>query len=89
MRGLIQDPGFRHQASSSAISMPSVVPLPHQCDRAWRGARTPRRKLIVNPDGSPWLYFDLEKDPWESTNLADDPGRADEIRDFAARFMTR
>jgi arylsulfatase A-like enzyme len=61
------------------ISMPSVVRLPHQCDRTWRGLRTPQRKLIVNPDGSPWLFFDLQNDPCETRNLADDPARAAEI----------
>jgi arylsulfatase A-like enzyme len=29
------------------ISMPSVVRLPHQCDRAWRGVRTKTRKLVL------------------------------------------
>lgn len=61
------------------ISMPSVVALPDQCDRRWRGYRTPRRKLVLNDDGTPWLFFDLERDPGESTNLAADPARAPEI----------
>jgi len=66
------------------ISMPSVVPLPHQCDRQWRGGRTPERKLILNADGSPWLYFNLRDDPLEMKNLASDPARAREIGDFQA-----
>jgi len=63
------------------ISMPSVVRLPHQCDRAWRGIRTPARKLILNEDGArtPWLFFDLENDPLELRNLAGDPSRKQEI----------
>ena len=61
------------------ISMPSVVALPLQCDRAWRGIRTTTRKLILNADGSPWLFFDLQNDPFEMTNLADDPMRRNEI----------
>jgi arylsulfatase A-like enzyme len=61
------------------ISMPSVVRQPHQCDRPWRGVRTAHRKLVLNADGSPWLYFDLEQDPLEMSNLAADPGRAREI----------
>ena len=61
------------------ISMPSVVRLPHQCDRVWRGLRTPRRKIVFNADGTPWLFFDLEHDPWELRNLAGDPARAEEI----------
>jgi len=52
------------------ISMPSVVVLPHQCDRVWRGERTAREKLVRNADGSPWLRFDLATDPLETRNLA-------------------
>lgn len=68
------------------ISMPSVVALPHQCDRIWRGVRTPKRKLVLAEELasggeslSPWLFFDLERDPWEQTNLVNDPGRAGEL----------
>jgi hypothetical protein len=61
------------------ISMPSVVALPHQCDRTWRGVRTATRKLVLNDDGSPWLFFDLERDPLEQVNLAGDAARAGEI----------
>lgn len=52
------------------ISMPSVVDLPYQCERAWRGTRTAQRKRIVNADGTPWLEFDLSVDPLEQRNLA-------------------
>ncbi|MFA6960706.1 MAG: sulfatase-like hydrolase/transferase [Opitutaceae bacterium] len=52
------------------ISMPSVVALPHQCDRVWRGWRSPVRKEVFNADGSPWLAFDLADDPGELRNLA-------------------
>ena len=65
--------------NSSRISMPVAVALPHQCDRAWRGVRTPARKLILNEDGSPWLFFDLERDPLEQTNLVSDLGFRAEI----------
>ncbi len=51
------------------ISMPSVVALPHQCDRVWRGWRSPVRKEILNEDGSPWLVFDLANDSRELRNL--------------------
>jgi hypothetical protein len=59
--------------------MPSVVRQPQQCDRVWHGIRTPARKLVLNSDGTPWLFFDLEKDPLEMENLASDPARAGEI----------
>lgn len=68
----------------AAISMPSVVALPHQCDRAWRGVRTKTRKLVLGPDGAPWLFFDLENDPWEMKNLAGDPARSGEIATLRA-----
>jgi arylsulfatase A-like enzyme len=63
------------------ISMPSVVALPHQCDRVWQGIRTKTRKLVWSPEeaGPPWLFFDLERDPCEMENLATDPARAGEI----------
>jgi arylsulfatase A-like enzyme len=72
------------------ISMPSVVALPHQCDRAWRGVRTKRRKLVLEEGPStssgqdlrPWLFFDLESDPLEMKNLVADPARAGEIAEL-------
>lgn len=36
------------------ISMPSVVELPLQCDRAWSGWRSPRAKSIRLTDGTEW-----------------------------------
>jgi arylsulfatase A-like enzyme len=65
------------------ISMPSVVALPHQCDRVWRGVRTAKRKLVLNADGTPWLFFDLENDPLEMRNLVSEGKWAEEIRDMA------
>ena len=63
----------------ACISMPSVVSLPHQCGRVWRGVRTSTRKLVLNADDSPWLFFDLERDPGENTNLAGETTAAREI----------
>lgn len=78
---------FEPGASGVAqISMPSVVALPHQCDRVWQGWRTPARKLVLNAEGSPWLCFDLANDPGEATNLAADPGRAGEIAAWRERL---
>ena len=64
------------------ISMPSVVALPQQCDRVWHGVRTKTRKLVLNPDGTPWLFFDLENDPLEMKNLAGDPARVGEMEEL-------
>jgi arylsulfatase A-like enzyme len=55
---------------AAEISMPSVVNLPLQCDRVWRGWRSSVRKDIFNADGSPWLVFDFACDPFENQNLA-------------------
>ncbi len=63
----------------SRISMPSVVELPHQCDRVWRGVRTKERKLVLNEDGTPWLLFDLEKDPGEMRNVAGEMAWREEV----------
>jgi arylsulfatase A-like enzyme len=57
---------------SAKISMPSVVALPHQCDRVWRGVRTAEWMLALNADGSPWLLFDMRNDPAQMRNLAAD-----------------
>lgn len=69
------EPGTEKQR----ISMPSVVALPHQCDRVWRGVRTRERKLVLNADGSPWLLFDLANDPLELRNLAEEPAWRSEV----------
>ncbi len=61
---------WRCQRDHAVISMPSVVALPHQCDRVWSGVRSATRKQIFNADGSRWLEFDLENDPLETTNKA-------------------
>jgi arylsulfatase A-like enzyme len=37
------------------ISMPSVVALPHQCDRVWRGWRSATEKGVFNADGAEWI----------------------------------
>ncbi len=70
---------------AARISMPSVVALPDQCDRVWRGLRTPTRKLVLNADGAPWLFFDLANDPDEHENLAADPTRGAEIAALLGR----
>lgn len=51
------------------ISMPSVVNLPDQCDRIWRGWRSRGEKRIDDAHG-PWLAFDLDRDPLELHNRA-------------------
>jgi hypothetical protein len=71
----------------AAISMPSVVALPEQCERTWRGVRSATRKLILQADGSPWLFFDLENDPFEMLNHAVDPHWQAELETWRSRIV--
>ena len=67
---------------SAVISMPAATEIPLQCLHAWRGFRSAQHKLVLNADGSPWLYFDLANDPLEMKNLAGDPARSGAIEEL-------
>ncbi|MSU46836.1 MAG: sulfatase [Lacunisphaera sp.] len=67
---------------SAAISMPKASEIPLQCPVAWRGFRSAKHKLVLNADGSPWMYFNLERDPLEMKNLAGDPARQQEMAEL-------
>lgn len=68
---------------SATIAMPAATAIPLQCPHAWRGFRTAQHKFVLRTEADgherPWLYFDLERDPWELRNLIGDPARAKEI----------
>lgn len=81
-------PSSMEPRSFSTISMPSVVRLPLQCDRAWRGVRTPRHKLVLNEDGSPWLCFDLREDPLEQHNLVLEHSRRSLLQELVERHAS-
>lgn len=85
--GKAEGAGSASAADGQLISMPSVVALPDQCDRVWRGIRTTARKLVVNADGSPWLFFDLERDPEETINLAGEASWSAEIAAWQQRLL--
>ncbi len=72
--------------SHARISMPSRVRLPQQCDREWllQRARKTTQGLVLNADGSPWLFFDLKNDPHERRNLVRDAEWAREIAEWRA-----
>jgi arylsulfatase A-like enzyme len=70
---------WRCKRDFAPISLPTAPAIPLQCDRPWRGFRSPQHKLILNGDGRPWLYFDLKRDPWEMENLVDNPKHTPEI----------
>jgi arylsulfatase A-like enzyme len=74
------------ERETQTISMPSVVALPDQCDRVWRGGRTRSEKLVLNADGTPWLYFDLALDPGEERNLVTEPAAAERIEAMRRRI---
>lgn len=77
---------WRCRREAAEISMPSVVALPHQCDRTWRGLRSATHKLAVTADGRPWLFFDLARDPLEQRNLTMDPARSAELAAWRRRL---
>ena len=77
---------WRCRREAAEISMPSVVALPHQCDRTWRGLRSATHKLVVMADGRPWLFFDLARDPLEQRNLTTDPTRSAELAAWRRRL---
>jgi choline-sulfatase len=70
----------------ATVQFPSLVPLLRNERRqlfdsiycAYRGfqrmARTDQYKLILYPEAKKVQLFDIEKDPWEMNNLADDSG---------------
>ena len=68
------------------IPMPTANEVPGQCPEVWRGFRTAEHKLVMKTgaDGreSPWLYFDLRRDPLEMHNLVGDAARSEEMREL-------
>lgn len=78
-------------AAPKTVQFPSLLPLlrgerSHLFDSMYcayekyqRSVRTDRLKLILYPQVNQVQLFDMEKDPWEMTNLAGDPAQADTI----------
>jgi arylsulfatase A-like enzyme len=52
----------------------------------WRAIRTERYTYAELLDGSPWLLYDGESDPYQRTNLVFDPEYADLRADLADRL---
>jgi arylsulfatase A-like enzyme len=76
---------------SRAIGLEATAPLfadasmPQQWDQSYKGVRTDRWKYIVWDSGEKELY-DLQNDPYELTNLADNPGYAATQSSLAAKM---
>lgn len=71
------------------LSMPSVVRLRDQCDRAWRAVRTSERKLVIDDSAqmaAPWCFWDLHADPLELRNRAGDADARQECDRLLARL---
>lgn len=79
---------WRCKRDSAAISMPAATAISHQCPYAWRGFRSAKHKFVLRTeeDGTeqPWLYFDLENDPWEQRNLVGQPEHARAVAEWRA-----
>ena len=54
-------------------------------EAGWRGVRTPRY-MYARHQERPWVLYDLEKDPYQMRNLADDAGSAAVLKDMEARL---
>ena len=63
----------------AVISMPVAAEVAHQCPYAWRGVRSAAEKRVsrIAADGreTPWLHFDLRRDPYELENLISQRGQ--------------
>ena len=60
-------------------------------ERGWRGIRTARH-MYARTREAPWVLYDLEADPYELTNLADDPDAGELLAQLDAelsRWMER
>jgi hypothetical protein len=40
---------------------------------------------VLNGEGASWLFFDLERDPFEMENLVSNPARQREMADLRAK----
>jgi arylsulfatase A-like enzyme len=53
---------------------------------AWRGVRTDRYTYARRGDGTPWLCFDNERDPYQQENLVEDDDASDLVERLDAQL---
>lgn len=64
------------EPTSAYIANPMPFPGDKHEGREWRGVRAKTHTYVETLEG-PWLLYDNERDPWQMTNLVDDPAHAD------------
>ncbi|MFC7192874.1 sulfatase family protein [Halocatena marina] len=71
--------------SSAFIGLPKTVDISVVNDLpAWRGVRTEQYTYARRADGSPWLLYDNESDPYQQENLVDTETSADLVTQLDA-----
>ena len=53
---------------------------------AWRGVRT-QHHMYARFESKPWALYDVEKDPFEMTNLVDDPASKSLLKEMDGKLM--
>lgn len=69
----------------SAFFQQFVPYLSDDVREGWRGVRTTRH-LYARTETTPWLLYDLQADPYQLRNLADDPASAPLREDLEAKL---
>jgi arylsulfatase A-like enzyme len=64
-------------SSSVFIGIPKAFQHSPTPDSEWRGVRTERYTYARWSDGSPWVLFDNEADPYQQHNLISEDGATD------------
>jgi arylsulfatase A-like enzyme len=94
MQGADLAPVLLAQASEGPDSVYFQIFVPFAGDgtpHPWRGVRT-GDAMYARTQAGPWVLYDLEKDPFERSNLADDPAHAalrERMEQKLAGWMTR
>lgn len=88
LRGDASDPSGGAAYLQMVIPFGNLVPQGGEACREWRGLRTATHTYLRDVEG-PWLLYDNVTDPFQMTNLVDDPSVADIQADLDARLRQR